>query len=159
MPQPTQPIGTTADTQAMKVGPSTPPRPAPAPTRHARPAPGRTFLEVLGEGGVRRTPPAAPPRASRAEVPAPGPARSPSPAASPPSPLARGLARALEGASAGEARLDAILDAAARGKTFTATELLAMQATVFRHSQTVEVLSRATDRLVGALKQTLGTQV
>jgi hypothetical protein len=65
----------------------------------------------------------------------------------------------LEGAVAGEKRLDAILDAAARGKTFTAAELLAMQATVFRYSQTVEVLSRATDRLVGAVKQTLGTPV
>jgi hypothetical protein len=73
--------------------------------------------------------------------------------------LARGLSRALAGASAGEARVDAILDAAARGKTFTPAELLAMQATVFRYSQTVEVLSRATDRLVGAIKQTLGTQV
>jgi hypothetical protein len=76
-----------------------------------------------------------------------------------PSPLARGVGRALAGAAAGEARLDAILEAAARGKTFTPAELLAMQATVFRYSQTVEVLSRATDRLVGAVKQTLGTQV
>jgi hypothetical protein len=65
----------------------------------------------------------------------------------------------LENAAAGEARIDKILDAAARGKTFTAAELLAMQATVFRYSQTIEVLSRATDRLVGAVKQTLGTQV
>jgi hypothetical protein len=69
------------------------------------------------------------------------------------------LARVLDGATAGERRLDAILDAAARGKTFTATELLAMQATVFRYSQTVEVVSRATDRLLGAVKQTLGTSV
>ncbi|HVU51904.1 MAG TPA: hypothetical protein VHL80_14505, partial [Polyangia bacterium] len=73
--------------------------------------------------------------------------------------LARGVSRVLAGAAAGEARLDAILDAAARGKTFTPAELLAMQATVFRYSQNVEVLSRATDRLVGAVKQTLGTQV
>jgi hypothetical protein len=69
------------------------------------------------------------------------------------------LGRALTGAAQGEARLDAILEAAARGKTFTPAELLAMQATVFRYSQTVEVVSRATDRLVGAVKQTLGTQV
>jgi len=59
----------------------------------------------------------------------------------------------------GEARVDALLDAAARGKTFTPGELIALQATVFRYSQTVEVLSRATDKLVGAVKQTLGTQV
>jgi len=38
-------------------------------------------------------------------------------------------------------------------------ELLALQATVFRYSQAVEVVSRATDKLIGAVKQTLGTQV
>jgi hypothetical protein len=103
---------------------------------------------VLQEGGRK---PAAP------EPSSPG-ATKPAPTTSS-SPLARGLARALENAAAGDARLDKILDAAARGKTFTAAELLAMQASVFRYSQTVEVISRATDRLVGALKQTLGTQV
>ena len=112
---------------------------------------------MLGEGSPRRRSPAGPPRGP--EGPNAARAAAPPPAASAPSPLARGLARALDGAAAGEARLDAILDAAARGKTFTPAELLAMQATVFRYSQTVEVLSRATDRLVGAVKQTLGTQV
>jgi hypothetical protein len=53
---------------------------------------------------------------------------------------------------ASERRLDLILDAAARGKTFTPAELLGMQATVFRYSRSVEVLSRATDRLVGTVK-------
>jgi hypothetical protein len=131
----------------MKIGRAAP-SPPPSPPAHARGAP-RTFLEVLGEGSPRPgRPPAGPPTATAAPT---------SPSA--PSPLARGLTRALAGAAAGEARLDAILDAAARGKTFTATEMLAMQATVFRYSQTVEVLSRATDRLVGAVKQTLGTQV
>jgi hypothetical protein len=37
--------------------------------------------------------------------------------------------------------------------------LIALQATVFRYSQTVEVISSAADRVVGAIKQTLGTQV
>jgi hypothetical protein len=133
----------------MKIGRAAP-SPPPSPPAPAHGAP-RTFLEVLGEGSPRPsrpTPPAGPPTATAAP-------NSPST----PSPLVRGLTRALAGAAAGEARLDAILDAAARGKTFTATEMLAMQATVFRYSQTVEVLSRATDRLVGAVKQTLGTQV
>jgi hypothetical protein len=59
----------------------------------------------------------------------------------------------------GERRVDALLAAAARGKTFSPSELIALQATVFRYSQAVEVVSRATDKLVGAVKQTLGTQV
>ena len=58
-----------------------------------------------------------------------------------------------------ERQVDALLDAAARGKTFSPAQLLALQATVGRYSQTVEVVSRVADRLVGAVKQTLGTQV
>lgn len=58
-----------------------------------------------------------------------------------------------------EQRVDTLLAAAARGKSFSPSELLALQATVFRYSQAVEVVSRATDKLVGAVKQTMGTQV
>lgn len=56
-------------------------------------------------------------------------------------------------------RVDALLASAGRGRSFSAGELIALQATVFRYSQTVEVISRAADRLVGAIKQTMGTQV
>jgi hypothetical protein len=135
----------------MKVGRAGAPQsPVPISPARARGA-GRTrsFLEVLQEGGPRKV---------SSPKPNPPGATKPPPTA-PSSPLARGVARALENVAAGEARLDKILDAAARGKTFTAAELLAMQATVFRYSQTIEVISRATDRLVGAVKQTLGTQV
>jgi hypothetical protein len=127
----------------MKIGPAAPVRPHPTP---ARPAPGpttRTFSEVLRQGAS----PAAPAKPC------------PPPATTPPSPVGRAATRVLERAIDGEKRVDALLQAAARGKTFTAAELLAMQATVFRYSQTIEVLSRATDRLVGAVKQTLGTPV
>jgi len=58
-----------------------------------------------------------------------------------------------------ERQVDALLEAAARGKTFSPAELLALQATVARYSQTVEVISRVADRLVGAVKQTMGTQI
>jgi hypothetical protein len=111
----------------------------------------RTFLQVLGEGSPRARPT---PPARAAQAPTPPPADQPARPG-----LADRLSRALEGAARDEARIDAILEAAARGKTFTAAELLAMQATVFRYSQTVEVLSRATDRLGGAVKQALGTSV
>jgi hypothetical protein len=65
----------------------------------------------------------------------------------------------LERVVKAETKIDAVLEAAARGKTFSPTELLALQAAVFRYSQTVEVVSRVADRLVGAIKQTMGTQV
>jgi hypothetical protein len=107
----------------------------------------RTFLDVLGEARPK-TMPAGPPPTPRAP--------SPSAAAGP---LARFVESSVARLGAGEARVDALLEAAARGKTFTAAELIAMQATVFRYSQAVEVLSRGADRLVGAMKQTLGTQV
>jgi hypothetical protein len=66
---------------------------------------------------------------------------------------------ALARAVGAEREVDALLEAAARGRSFTPAQLLAMQATVARYAQTVEVVSRVADRLVGALKQTLGTQV
>jgi hypothetical protein len=88
---------------------------------------------------------------------APPPAAKPAAAAKPPPP---GTVRALlERTLTAERQVDTLLAAAARGKTFSPSELLALQATVFRYSQAVEVVSRATDKLVGAVKQTLGTQV
>jgi len=115
--------------------------------------PGRPFVAVLDERMQSAT--KAPPMA-----PAPV-ANPPNPAAT--TPASRGPAgpvRAmLERAMGSEKQIDALLDAAARGKTFKPGELLAMQATVARYSQTVEVVSRVADRLVGAIKQTMGTQV
>jgi hypothetical protein len=61
--------------------------------------------------------------------------------------------------SKAESRMDAMIEAARNGKAFSASELLGIQMEVFRYSQTVEVISRSTDKLVGAVKQTLGTQV
>jgi hypothetical protein len=103
----------------------------------------RRFLEVLGEGA--RAPPATgPPRLAPA-----------SPAASAGVPL-RALAR---GALDAERKIDAVLAAAASGRTFSATQLLAMQIEVFRYSQAVEVISRGVDRVVGAVRQAMSTQV
>ena len=106
----------------------------------------RKFVEVLGEGPPSTAPPGQPPDARTV----------PTAAAAPRSPR-RG--RTVEGLFKAGTKIDAILDAAKSGKTFTAGELLAMQSTVFRYSQTVEIVSRAADRLVGAVKQTLSTQV
>ncbi|HVY38834.1 MAG TPA: hypothetical protein VHM31_12905 [Polyangia bacterium] len=55
--------------------------------------------------------------------------------------------------------VDRLIDAAARGRAFTPAQLLALQAAVSRDAQLVEVVSRVTDRLVGAVKQALGAQI
>jgi hypothetical protein len=97
-------------------------------------------------------------------APAARPTTAPQPAASVvlptkpqgPASLMRTL---VEASIKADAQIDAVLESAAKGRTFSPAELLALQTQVFRYSQTVEVLSRTADRLVGGLKQTLGTQV
>jgi hypothetical protein len=59
----------------------------------------------------------------------------------------------------GQRAVDSLIAAAARGRTFTPAQLLALQAAVSRGAQAIEVVSRAADRLVGTMKQALGTQL
>ncbi len=139
----------------MKVG-DTPPvgglhGPAPPPEKTAGAgATKRAFVEVLseGKGPAAATPP--PPATARPPEVARAPAASPT---------RESLQKFLQGAIDAEKEIDTVLKAAARGKTFSAGELLALQSKVFRYSQSVEVISRGLDKLVGAVKQTLGTQV
>ena len=65
----------------------------------------------------------------------------------------------LERTVGAEKQVDALLDAAAVARPLRPRSSWRMQATVARYSQTVEVVSRVADRLVGAVKQTMGTQV
>ena len=120
-------------------------------------------MEVLSEGR-RQNPPPSGVSPSAAASPAKGPAKtlvdSPASRVVPAgNPSRTGLRSMVERALQSENKVDALIAAAARGRTFSAGELIALQATVFRYSQTVEVISRAADRLVGSIKQTLGTQV
>src|SRR5579871_3946529 len=131
----------------MRVGsPSPSTQTIPAGPGARAPAATRSFAEVLDE----RAPGApGPTTAAREAAPTPALARGGVP------PLRATLAQAL----GAERQVDALLEAAARGRSFTPGQLLAMQATVARYAQTVEVVSRVADRLVGAIKQTIGTQV
>jgi hypothetical protein len=135
----------------MRISPASPGG-SPAPPAPRTPATAKKFTTVFDEGSFA-TPsrPAAAPLASKAPRPTAATAK-PSPATNP-------IRAMLERSVGAEKRVDALLEAAARGKTFTPAQLLAMQATVARYSQTVEVVSRVADRLVGAVKQTMGTQV
>src|SRR5450755_4744456 len=134
----------------MRIAPSPPgckalPTQPPGTGRTARSP--RSFVAVLDErmGSASSAPQPA----------APAPAPAPPDAGRSTSPVRAMLERAV----GSEKQIDALLDAAARGKTFKPGELLAMQAIVARYSQAVEVVSRVADRLVGAVKQTMGTQV
>jgi hypothetical protein len=135
----------------MRIGPASPGRSVTPPAPRISGA-GKKFTTVLDEGS-----PVAP---SRAAATATGSKTSSPPAAvTKPAPTASPMRAMLERTVGAEKQVDALLEAAARGRTFTPAQLLAMQATVARYSQTVEVVSRVADRLVGAVKQTMGTQV
>jgi hypothetical protein len=115
-----------------------------------KPGSSRSFAAVLGERRGSSPKPTSAPETAAAD-------RSGATASSPqPTGPVRTL---LERVVRTENKVDALLQAAARGKTFSPSELLALQASVFRYSQTVEVVSRVADRLVGAIKQTIGTSV
>jgi len=130
----------------MRTPPVDPSALAPlAAVRRARAHPRQTFLQVLDEGAPRASD-----RPSQLSG-APPAARLPPPGA--------GLRQLVTRTLRAEDQIDRLIASAAAGKTFSAGQLLALQATAFRYSQTVEVLSRAADRLVGSIKQTLGTQV
>ncbi len=141
-----------------------PTQPGASPRKAVAAPASRSFIEVLGE---RRT--QAAPALSMATAPSrPGGPRtmpverSSSAAQKMPVEGAKGHSRVeklLQSTLDAEKEIDAALKAAARGQTFTAAELLALQSKVFRYSQTVEVVSRGVDKLIGGLKQTLGTQV
>ena len=86
-------------------------------------------------------------------MPPPGSATMP-----PPGPQAAlPVQRMIESSFAAERKLDALIRAAGAGKTFSAAELIALQAEVFRYSQVVELLSRTTDKVVGAVETIIDT--
>lgn len=79
----------------------------------------------------------------------------PAPTGSTPSPALETL-KAVERA---QRRLDAVLEAARRGRTFTAQELLTLQAEAYRCAQTLDVASRAVEHGAQGVKQAVNAQV
>jgi hypothetical protein len=96
-------------------------------------SPPRTFGAGFGPCGAARPLPAAPHR--------------------PPLPAALG---AVERA---QARLDAVLSAARSGRTFSAGELLGLQAEAYRTAQTVDLAAKLVEQGAQSVKQALNTQV
>ena len=94
------------------------------------------------------------------------------PGAGMPTPAAAGPLRPAEGPAVSkqitdvitqlrrdEKRLERYVRRAMAGQDFELPELVAMQSLVFRYSQRVELLSKLVDRVTGAVKQTLQTQI
>lgn len=71
------------------------------------------------------------------------------------SPLAAPLTHLLTS----DRRVEAALQRALSGAPASPTQLLALQSDVLRHAQELELASRLVDKLAGAVKQTLQTQV
>lgn len=87
-------------------------------------------------------------------------ARSPLPAAvSPAGARPHPALAALAHVERAQARLDAVLSAARAGRTFTAAELIGLQADAYRSAQTVDLASKLVEQGAQSVKQALNTQV
>ena len=69
------------------------------------------------------------------------------------------LATMLEGIINGQDKMNTIMHMALSGKQFSPTELLAMQAGVYRFTQELDLTSKVVEKATGGIKQTLNTQV
>lgn len=85
-------------------------------------------------------------RTARGHAPAPAPSAPPGPAAT-----------ALAGIERAQARLDQVLAAARAGRTFTAGELLALQAEAYRCAQVVDLGAKVAEQGAQSVKQALNT--
>lgn len=97
--------------------------------------PGRSFAEVL--------------RSHASSAPAAEPAR--------PGPPVPPVPRALAAVERAQARLEAVLSAARSGRTFTAQELLGLQAESYRAVQTVDLATRLVEQGAQSVRQALAT--
>jgi hypothetical protein len=81
------------------------------------------------------------------------------PAAGGVAPPAPGPLQALATVERAQARLDAVLAAARSGKTFTAAELIGLQAEAYRCAQTVDLAAKLVEQGAQSVKQAVNTQV
>jgi hypothetical protein len=128
----------------MPIAPLAPAGVAPAAAPAAAPAsaPRATFGSALTQ---RTSPPSSAATAmGRAPAAAPAPTRT--------------LA-VLDGIERAQKRLDAVLAAARAGRTFTAQELLALQAEAYRAAQTVDLAAKLVEQGAQSVKSALNAQV
>ncbi len=86
-------------------------------------------------------------------------ARTPLPPPGAPPPQASQPLAGLASVERAQARLDAVLAAARSGKTFTAAELIGLQAEAYRCAQTVDLAAKLVEQGAQSVKQALNTQL
>jgi hypothetical protein len=74
-------------------------------------------------------------------------------------PVMSGLHRMMEDVMSGQNKLDEIVSLAISGRNFSQSELLALQAGVYRFTQELELTSKVVEKGTSSVKQTLNTQV
>jgi len=75
------------------------------------------------------------------------------------SPMMNGVQRIMEDVMQGQNKLEEIMNLSLSGRNFSAPELLAMQAGVYRFSQELELTSKVVEKATSTIKQTMNTQV
>ncbi len=114
-------------------------------------------LAPVGAAGAAR--PAAPVSPDKPSFSALLQARTPAPVASAPSHRPSPALAALQGVERAQRRLEGVLAAARQGRTFSAQELLGLQAEAYRVVQTVDLASKLVEQGAQSVKQALNTQV
>lgn len=74
-------------------------------------------------------------------------------------PANSGLQRVMEDVMSGQNKLEEIINLAISGRNFSQSELLALQAGVYRFTQELELTSKVIEKGTSSVKQTLNTQV
>ena len=69
------------------------------------------------------------------------------------------MSKIMSGLISGQGKLDKIIKLATSGKSFSPTELIAIQAGVYKFSQELELTSKVIEKATDGVKQTLQTQV
>ncbi|MCA9582117.1 MAG: hypothetical protein KC416_10020 [Myxococcales bacterium] len=101
--------------------------------------------------------PILPPRPTAPSIPVAAPRATPSRPTAPP--FVESLGDALRASSQRLNEGEVLMDRALRrGRTLDHTELLALQAGIYRYSQELDLVSRLVDRGTQALRQTLQSQ-
>lgn len=74
-------------------------------------------------------------------------------------PMGKGFRKILGGVIDGQGKLDEIIKLATSGKKFDPQQLLAIQASVYKYSQELEMTSKVVEKATSGIKQTMQTQV
>jgi hypothetical protein len=74
-------------------------------------------------------------------------------------PINNGLQRIMEDVMQGQNKLEEIINLSLSGKNFSSSELLALQAGVYRFTQELELTSKVVEKGTSTIKQVMNTQV